>query len=58
LKQKSLVVFDKGAHSIGNNTLIRADDIHYLTARKLNTSDDKKIATFWKCSPELVDHEN
>jgi transposase len=57
LKQQSLVVFDKGAHSIGNTALIRADDMHYLTARKLNTSDDKKIATFWKCSPELIDHE-
>lgn len=55
LKQGSLVVFDKGAHSIGNTTLIRKDEVHYLTARKLNTSDDKRIATFWKCSPELID---
>ena len=44
LKQESLVVFDKGAHSIGNTALIRSDEMHYLTARKLNTSDDKKIA--------------
>jgi len=57
LKQDSLVVFDKGAHSIGNTSLIREDKLHYLTARKLNTSDDKKIATFWKCSPELIDHK-
>jgi len=55
LKQGSLVVFDKGAHSIENTALIRADEMHYLTARKLNKSDDKKIATFWKCSPELID---
>lgn len=54
LKQQSLVVFDKGAHSIENTALIRADEMHYLTARKLNTSDDKRIATFWKCSPELI----
>ncbi len=58
LKQESLVVFDKGAHSIGNTSLIREDKLHYLTARKLNTSDDKKILTFWKCSPELIDPKN
>jgi transposase len=58
LKQKSLVVFDKGAHSIGNTALIRADDMHYLTARKLNTSDDKKIATFWESSPKSIDVES
>jgi transposase len=57
LKQESLVVFDKGAHSVGNTALIRSDEMHYLTARKLNTSDDKKIASFWKCAPELIDHE-
>jgi transposase len=58
LKQQSLVVFDKGAHSIGNIALIREDEMHYLTARKLNTSDDKKIATFWESSPELIDAEH
>ena len=58
LKQGSLVVFDKGAHSIGNTALIRADDMQYLTARKLNTSDDKIIANFWSTSPELIDSED
>ena len=58
LKQGSLVVFDKGAHSVDNTAMIRADEMHYLTARKLNTSDDKKIATFWESSPELIDPEN
>ncbi|WP_342306350.1 transposase [Methanolobus sp. ZRKC5] len=57
LKQESLVIFDKGAHSIGNTTMIRADEMHYLTARKLNTSDDKKIAAFWDSSIEAVDEE-
>ena len=32
--------------------------MHYLTARKLNKSDDKKIAVFWEASPELIDSEN
>jgi len=54
LKQGSLVVFDKGAHSIENTALVRADDMQYLTARKLNKSDDKLIANFWIHSPELV----
>jgi transposase len=58
LKQQSLVVFDKGAHSIENTALIRADEMHYLTARKLNTSDDKKIATFWDLSIEAVDEKD
>ena len=58
LKQQSLVVFDKGAHSIGNTAMIRADEMHYLTARKLNTSDDKKITTFWDSSIKTVDEED
>nr|WP_321497350.1 transposase [uncultured Methanolobus sp.] len=58
LKQGSLVVFDKGAHSIGNTALIRADDMQYLTARKLNKSDDKLIANFWNHSLEIVNPED
>ena len=54
LNKGSLVVFDKGAHSVDNTSLIREDKMHYLTARKLNKSDDKKIATFWESSPELI----
>ena len=58
LKQGSLVVFDKGAHSIGNTALIRADDMQYLTARKLNKSDDKIIANYWNYSLEIVNQED
>jgi transposase len=54
LKQGSLVVFDKGANSIENTALVRADEMQYLTAKKLNKSDDKIIANFWDRSPELV----
>ena len=58
LKQGSLVVFDKGAHSIENTALIRADDMQYLTARKLNKSDDKIIANFWDYSLEIIDPDD
>lgn len=58
LQQGSLVVFDKGAHSIENTALIRADDMQYLTARKLNKSDDKIIANYWNNSLEIVDPED
>ncbi|ODV48850.1 hypothetical protein SAMN06295989_11140 [Methanohalophilus euhalobius] len=54
LNRGSLVVFDKGAHSVDNTSLIREDEMHYLTARKLNKSDDKKIATFWESFPKLI----
>jgi transposase len=58
LKQGSLVVFDKGAHSIENTAMIMADDLQYLTARKLNKSDDKIIANFGNYSLEIVDSED
>jgi transposase len=58
LQLGSLVVFDKGAHSIRNTALIRADDMQYLTARKLNKSDDKIIANYWNYSLEIVDQED
>ena len=37
----SLVVFDKGAHSKENIGIVLADKMKYLTAKKLNKSDDK-----------------
>ncbi len=55
LKKGSLVVFDKGAHSIENTDIIRADDMQYLTAKKLNKSDDKIIARYEEYNPELID---
>lgn len=57
LKSGSLVIFDKGAHSKGNLDLILADKMKYLTAKKLNTSDDKRIKEFDKSKAELVDAE-
>ncbi len=55
LKSGSLIIFDKGAHSKENLNLVLADKMKYLTAKKLNTSDDKRIKEFDKSKAELVD---
>lgn len=55
LEENSLVVFDKGANSIANIALVRADKMQYVTAKKLNKSDDKIIANFDQYSPETID---
>jgi transposase len=58
LRKGSLVVFDKGANSIENTALVRADEMQYITAKKLNKSDDQIIADFVKYCPEIVDLKN
>jgi transposase len=58
LRKGSLVVFDKGANSVDNIGLIRTDKMQYLTARKLNTSDDKIIAKFSNYPIEIVDQKD
>jgi len=57
LKTESLVIFDKGANSIKNTAMIRADNMQYITAKKLNKSDDKIIANFEDCNSEIIDEE-
>jgi transposase len=57
LKPGSLINFDKGAHSKKNIDLILADKMKYLTSKKLNKSDDKRIKEFDKSKAELVDAE-
>ena len=57
LKPESLVIFDKGANSIKNTAMIRADNMQYITAKKLNKSDDKIIANFENYHPETIDEE-
>jgi len=57
LREKSLVVFDKGANSIDNLDLIKGDGMDYLTGKKLNSSDDKLIRIFDQLHPEVVDEE-
>lgn len=58
LKKDSLVIFDKGANSVTNTAMVRADNMHYLTAKKLNKSDDKLIAVFEELNPEIIDEES
>lgn len=55
LRQGSLVVFDKGADSKKNIETILADKMKYLTAKKLNKSDDKRIEKFDKSKADLID---
>jgi len=57
LKPESRIVFDKGAKSEKNIDLILADKMKYLTAKKLNKSDDKRIKAFDKSKAELLDSE-
>ena len=57
LKENSRITLDKGANSKENLDLILASKMKYLTAKKLNTSDDKLIKNFHLKSPELVDEE-
>ena len=55
LKEGSLVIFDKGAHSKDNVEMIHNDNLKYLSSKKLNTSDDKRIKKFRKAKAELID---
>jgi len=57
LKPGSLVTFDKGAHSKENIELILDDKMQYLTSKKLNKSDDKRIEVFFESNPILIDPE-
>ena len=57
LRKGSRIVFDKGANSRENLDLIIADRMKYLTAKKLNKSDDKRIRKFSKENAELIDED-
>ncbi len=57
LQVNSLVVFDKGGNSKKNINSVIASKMQFLTAKKLNTSDDKLIQRFWDLKPELIDSE-
>ena len=58
LKKGSLAIFDKGANGKDNLNSVIASKMQFLTAKKLNTSDDKLIKKFWDLKPELIDSEN
>ncbi len=51
----SKIIFDKGANGKKNLNSIIAAKMQFLTAKKLNKSDDKIIETFWTMKPELID---
>ena len=53
----STVIFDKGANGKDNLNSVIAAKMQFLTAKKLNTSDDKLIKEFWDLKPELIDSE-
>jgi len=54
LREGSLVIFDKGANSVANIHMIRADQLQYITGKKLNKSDDKIIAAFETYHPQVL----
>ena len=58
LKPHSLIIFDKGANSKDSLSSILADKMKYLTAKKLNLSDDKRIKSFDKEKAEVIDAES
>ena len=59
LKSGSVIVIDQGANRKENLDLIEAHNFNYVTARKLNKSDDKTwIKSFDKTKAELVDKEH
>jgi len=58
LKDGSLAVYDRGGNSKDNNEMVLASKMKYLTGKKLNKSDDKRIKVFDKKKAELVDEKN
>ena len=58
LREGSLVIFDKGANSVVNTEMIRADNLQYITGKKLNKSDDKIIVKFETYNHQLIDKES
>jgi len=57
LKKGSLIVFDKGANTTDNIKSIKDAEMEYLTAMKLNTSDDKIIEKFDLERADRIDSE-
>jgi transposase len=55
LREESMVVFDKGGQSKDNLDLVLAHKMKYLSAKKLNTSDDKRIKEYVKTADKLIE---
>jgi transposase len=58
LRKNSTIIFDKGVNSKNNLNSVIASKMQFLTAKKLNTSDDKVIKKFWNEKPTLVDSKS
>jgi transposase len=57
LRDGSMIVFDKGSQSKDNIDLVLAHKMKYLSAKKLNISDDKRIKSFVPSIRNCVDPE-
>ncbi|MFH1511436.1 MAG: transposase, partial [Candidatus Woesearchaeota archaeon] len=57
IKEGSKIVFDKGGQSKDNLELVLAHKMKYLSAKKLNLSDDKRIKSFRPSARNCVDSE-
>jgi transposase len=55
LREGSRVVFDKGGQNKDNLDLVLAHKMRYLSAKKLNASDDKRIKRYRKYLDKLVE---
>lgn len=53
----SRVIFDKGGNSKENLNRVIATKMKFLSAKKLNKSDDRVIKEFWDRKPTLIDSE-
>ncbi len=58
LKKDSLIIFDKGANSEENLNSVIASKMKYLTAKKLNTSDDKLFDSFFQREDLILVNKN
>ena len=58
LCEGSRVVYDKGGSSKENNSLVLASKMKYLTGKKLNKSDDKRIKCFGNSKAECINEDD
>lgn len=57
LRENSRIIFDKGANSKENINSVIASKMQFITAKKLNKSDDKLITRFEKNEKNCIDKE-
>ena len=57
LRADSMIIFDKGANGKDNLNSVIASKMQFLTAKKLNASDDKLIKKFWDLDITQIDED-